>query len=62
MANNKTDCQLTSLIEIATGLRVHTKDIFDIMFDFEEYYTNLDGIAKNKNILKKIIEFIHVQN
>ncbi|AXP80652.1 hypothetical protein CJ739_1564 [Mariniflexile rhizosphaerae] len=44
---------LTSLIEIATGLRVHPKEIFDIMFDFEEYYANLDDIAKNNDIPKK---------
>tara|TARA_R110002049_G_scaffold246024_2_gene420026 strand:+ start:365 stop:643 length:279 start_codon:yes stop_codon:yes gene_type:complete len=50
VANNKIDCQLTSLIEIATGLRVHPKDIFDIMFDFNEYYANLDGITKNNDI------------
>jgi len=49
VANNKTDCQLTSLIEIATGLRVHPKDIFDIIFDFNEYYANLDGITKKKS-------------
>ena len=50
VANNKIDCQLTSLIEIATGLRVHPKDLFDIMFDFNEYYANLDGITKNNDI------------
>jgi hypothetical protein len=50
VANNKTDCQLSSLIEIATGLRVHPKEIFDIIFDFEEYYADLDGIAKNKDV------------
>lgn len=46
VANNKVDCQLTSLIEIATGLRVHPKELFEIMFDFEEYYANLDGKLK----------------
>lgn len=46
VANNKIDCQLTSLIEIATGLRVHPKDLFDIIFDFNKYYDNLDGITK----------------
>ena len=50
VANNKIDCQLTSLIKIATGLRVHPKDLFDIMFDFNEYYANLDGITKNNDI------------
>ncbi|WP_147321465.1 MULTISPECIES: hypothetical protein [unclassified Arenibacter] len=53
VANNKTDCQLSSLIEIATGLRVHPKHIFEIMFDFEDYYANLDGISKNKNSKRK---------
>ena len=48
VANNKTDCQLTSLIEIATGLRVHPMEIFNILFDFEEYYANLDGKVKRK--------------
>ncbi len=41
-ANNKIDCRLTTLIEIATGLRVHPREIFDIVFDFEEYYDELD--------------------
>lgn len=53
VANNKIDCQLSSLIEIATGLRVHPKNIFDIMFDFNEYYANLDGITKNNGISKE---------
>jgi len=53
VANNITDCQLTSLIEIATGLRVHPKEIFDIMFDFDEYYADLDGIAMNKDATKR---------
>lgn len=47
VANNKINCQLTSLIEIATGLRVHPKIIFDIVFDFDEYYADLDGVSKN---------------
>ena len=42
VANNKIDCRLTTLIEIATGLRVHPREIFDIVFDFEEYYDELD--------------------
>lgn len=41
-ANNKIDCQLSTLIEVATGLRVHPKEIFNILFDFEQYYTELD--------------------
>ncbi|HFK5583533.1 hypothetical protein CMU59_17100 [Elizabethkingia anophelis] len=42
VANNKIDCQLSTFIEIATGLRIHPKDLFEIMFDFEEYYSELD--------------------
>ncbi|SHF02151.1 hypothetical protein SAMN03080594_102360 [Arenibacter palladensis] len=53
VANNKIDCQLSSLIEIATGLRVHPRQIFEIMFDFEDYYANLDGISKNKKTSKR---------
>ncbi len=41
-ANNKIDYQLSTLIEIATGLRVHPREIFDILFDFKEYYDELD--------------------
>lgn len=41
-ANNKIDCQLSTFIEIATGLRIHPKDLFDIIFDFKEYYKELD--------------------
>ncbi|HIC8755748.1 MULTISPECIES: hypothetical protein [Elizabethkingia] len=42
VANNKIDCQLSTFIEIATGLRIHPKDLFEIMFDFEGYYSELD--------------------
>ncbi len=42
VANNKIDCQLSTFIEIATGLRIHPKELFDIVFDFEEYYSELD--------------------
>ena len=42
VANNKIDCQLSTFIEIATGLRIHPKELFEIMFDFEEYYSELD--------------------
>lgn len=42
VANNKIDCQLSTFIEIATGLRIHPKELFDIVFDFEEYYSGLD--------------------
>ena len=43
VANNKIDCQLSTLIDIATGLRIHPKDLLDILFDFDKYYTDLDG-------------------
>lgn len=43
VANNKIDCQLSTFIDIAAGLRIHPKELFDILFDFEEYYANLDG-------------------
>lgn len=46
VANNKIDCQLSTFIDIATGLRVHPKDLFDILFDFDEYYADLDGKMK----------------
>ena len=42
IANNKIYCQLSTFIEIATGLRIHPKELFDIVFDFEEYYSELD--------------------
>ncbi|EHM7983039.1 hypothetical protein ATE49_19395 [Elizabethkingia miricola] len=42
VANNKIDCQLSTFIEIATGLRIHPKELFEIIFDFEEYYSELD--------------------
>lgn len=42
VANNKIDCQLSTFIEVATGLRIHPKKLFDIVFDFEEYYSELD--------------------
>ena len=43
VANNRIDCQLSTFIEIATGLRIHPKKLFDIVFDFEEYYSELDN-------------------
>lgn len=42
VANNKIDCQLSTLLEIATGLRIHPRELFDISFDFKEYYSELD--------------------
>jgi hypothetical protein len=42
VANNKIDCQLSTFIEIATGLRKHPKELFDILFDFDEYFNELD--------------------
>lgn len=41
-ANNKIDCRLSTLIEIATALRIHPKELLNIAFDFEEYYAELD--------------------
>lgn len=41
-ANNKIDFRISTLIEIATALRVSPKDLFDIDFDFEKYYKHLD--------------------
>ncbi|TDE29292.1 XRE family transcriptional regulator [Flavobacterium ranwuense] len=43
IANNKIDCQLSSLIELAKGLRVHPRELFNIDFDFETYYDELDS-------------------
>ncbi|OOV20520.1 hypothetical protein BXU10_13285 [Flavobacterium sp. LM4] len=43
IANNKIDCQLSSLIELAKGLRVHPRELFNIDFDFETYYHELDS-------------------
>jgi hypothetical protein len=43
VANNKIDCQLSTFIDIATGLRIHPRDLFDILFDFDEYFADLDG-------------------
>ena len=43
VANNNIDCQLTTFIDIAIGLRIHPKDLLDISFDFDEYYSQLDG-------------------
>lgn len=42
VANNKIDCQLSTFIDIATGLRIHPKELFDIVFDFKDYYSGLD--------------------
>lgn len=42
VANNRIDCRLSTLIEIATALRIHPKEIMDIAFDFTEYYSELD--------------------
>lgn len=43
VANNNIDCQLTTLIDIAIGLRIHPKDLLNIDFDFKKYYSDLDG-------------------
>lgn len=50
IANNKIDCQLSSLIELAKGLRVHPRELFDIDFNFEIYYDDLDSTSNLKNI------------
>lgn len=43
VANNNIDCQLTTLIDIAIGLRVHPRELLNIDFDFGKYYSELDG-------------------
>ena len=43
VANNIIDCQLSTFIDVATGLRIHPKELFDVLFNFEEYYADLDG-------------------
>lgn len=43
IANDRIDCQLSSLIELAKGLRIHPKELFDIDFDFDAYYKDLDS-------------------
>lgn len=43
VANNNIDCQLTTFIDIAIGLRIHPKALLDISFDFDEYYAQLEG-------------------
>ena len=48
IANNKIDCQLSSLIELAKGLRVHPKELFNIDFDFKTYYDELDSTNNSK--------------
>ncbi|MDO5987200.1 hypothetical protein Q4Q39_07315 [Flavivirga amylovorans] len=53
VANNRIDCRLSTFIDIATGLRIHPKELFNILFEFEEYYTNLDGGVKNNIKMKK---------
>ena len=53
VANNRIDCRLSTFIDIATGLRIHPKELFNILFEFEEYYADLDGNAKNNIKMKK---------
>jgi hypothetical protein len=53
-ANNKIDCRLSTFIEIATGMRIHPKELFDIMFDFDDYYANLDGALGNEQKQKEL--------
>nr|WP_317632972.1 helix-turn-helix domain-containing protein [uncultured Flavobacterium sp.] len=42
-ANNKIDFRISTLIEIATALRVNPKELFDIEFNFDEYYNELEN-------------------
>lgn len=46
IANNKIDCQITSFIELAKGLRIHPKELLDIDFNFDLYYKELDSNQK----------------
>ncbi|WP_035759945.1 hypothetical protein [Flavobacterium tegetincola] len=48
IANNKINCQITSFIELAKGLRIHPKELLDIDFDFELYYKELDSSIKSE--------------
>jgi hypothetical protein len=53
IANDRIDCQLSSLIELAKGLRVHPRELFNIDFDFKTYYDELDSTnssEKNNNL------------
>ena len=36
------DLRLSTIQELARGLRISPKELFDFEFDFEDYYTNLD--------------------
>lgn len=45
-ANNKINFQISTLIEIATSLRIHPKELFEIDFDFKQYYIDLDKAEK----------------
>lgn len=49
-ANNKIDYRISTFIDIAIGLRIHPKELFDICFDFESFYANLDGSTKKGKI------------
>jgi hypothetical protein len=47
VSNNRIDCRLSTFIDIATGLRIHPKELLSILFEFEEYYADLDGDIKH---------------
>ncbi len=36
------DLRISTIQELAKGLRISPKELFDFEFDFEDYYTNLD--------------------
>lgn len=36
------DLRLSTIQELAKGLKISPKELFDFEFDFEDYYTNLD--------------------
>lgn len=36
------DLRISTIQELAKGLRVHPKELFDIEFDFKKFYSGLD--------------------
>lgn len=49
-ANNRINYQISTLIEIATALRIHPKELFELEFDFEQYYKDLDKAEEKSSI------------
>jgi transcriptional regulator with XRE-family HTH domain len=41
------DFRITTIFEIAKGLRVHPKELLDIEFNFEDYYKEIDSTYKS---------------